>query len=257
LALTNHRIEATEVSPGDKVPLTLVWRASRQLSDVNATVSIKTSTGQIVGTGTGLVGGPFSSAKWPVNRAVREQRSVTVAASSAAGDAVVTIQVVGGAEIPLGTVKVRGVKREFTAPTLAHPLNARFGDSVSLVGYDLSASTAQVGGPVTVSLGWRAERPVSTNYHVFLHLLDSSDKIWAQWDGVPRNWSYPMTAWLAGEYVLDRYALQIDPQAPSGDLTLEVGLYDAVSGQRVGVVPSNGAAPADRLILQQIRVVPR
>jgi hypothetical protein len=257
LVLTNHRIDATDLSPGDNVPVTLVWRASTQLTAMSATVLVRAANGQVVGTVVGPIGGSYPADRWPLNQVVREQRIVALAASSAAGDATVSVQVPGGPEIPLGTVTVRDVKRDFAVPPLDHPLAAHFGDSVSLVGYDLSAPTATVGSPLTVSLGWRADRAIPLSYHIFLQLLDPSDKIWAQWDGVPRNWSYPMTAWLPGEYVLDRYALQGNAPAPGGDLTLVVGLYDAVSGQRLNVISGDGAAPADHLVLQQIRVLPK
>ncbi|HLZ09248.1 MAG TPA: hypothetical protein VKT80_11705, partial [Chloroflexota bacterium] len=256
LVLTNRRIDSLEVSPGDRIPLTLVWRASRQLADLSATVTLTSANGQIVGNSTRPVGGTFSLPKWPLDRVVREQRLVEVAPSANAGDALVSLQVAGGPEISLGTIKIREVTRVFAAPTLGHPLTARFGQSISVVGFDLSAPVASPGGELTASIGWRADQPISTSYHVFLHLLDASDKIWGQWDGVPRNWSYPMTAWLPGEYVLDTYKLPISPRVPLGNLRLEVGLYDAVSGQRVSVVSPASAASADHLVLGEIRIVP-
>ena len=256
LALTNYRIDRPDVSPGDEVPLTLVWGSAEPLSQLSATVRIRSADGKVIGTALGPVGGRFTSDRWPVNQAVREQRIIQVDAAAAAGPAIIFLQVGTAPEVSLGSINVREVKRVFSAPTLSHPLTARFGDSVSLDGYDLSATTATAGKPLTVSLAWRADRTIPLSYHIFVQLLDPGEKIWAQWDGVPLNWSYPMTAWLPGEYVLDRYQLLGTAAAPVGDLTLVVGLYDPVSGRRLSVASSDGAAPGDHVVLQSIRVVP-
>src|SRR6185295_3065541 len=105
-------------------------------------VTLKSAEGVVAGTATEQVGGRFSLARWPVDQVVREQRLVSVAPSSAAGDAAVSLRVAGGPEIFLGTVRIREVTRVFAAPTLGRPLAARFGDLISLVGFDLSSPVA-------------------------------------------------------------------------------------------------------------------
>lgn len=77
------------------------------------------------------------------------------------------------------------------------PLNIVFGsaggDQILLNGLRLPA-TAQPGATITISLAWRALSDVQQQYRLFLHVMDASDQLAQQGDGLPvaglltQNW---------------------------------------------------------------------
>jgi mannosyltransferase len=253
LALAGYQLDGTTLAPGDRLPATLLWRASAALPPLSASLRLQGADGRTIVGDDGPVGGSFPTPQWPLSGLVREQRALILPASAPAGSARVVL-VVGDTAIDLGAVTVREVARDFQRPTTAHPLAARFADTFALAGYDLSRDPVRAGDDLTVTLAWQSVQATLRSYRVFVHLLDAQNHVVAQWDGVPRNWTYPTSAWLPGEYVVDRYPLKVPPGTPPGNLTLEVGLYDADSGQRLPVVATAGGPTDDRIVLQQVHV---
>ena len=114
------------------------------------------------------------------------------------------------------------------------PLTARacgdsgvtFAHGVTLLGYRL-AGPRTAGEPLALTLYWRAlpaklaPRPTS---QVFVHLVDEpvAGRIWAQQDA---NGAFSR-GWRAGDLIVGRYSLSLDPAQPPGDYLLAVGLYD-------------------------------
>jgi hypothetical protein len=144
------------------------------------------------------------------------------------------------------------------------PVNANLGDKVELAGYKLTTDTAspQSGilttAPNTalrLTLYWRVLAPMETSYTVFTHLLDANGQLWAQKDNLPVRGSYPTTEWGVGEAVVDKYDTVIPPDAPAGQYELEVGLYDATTGQRLPLLDKAGQRQDERVLLYDRIVV--
>jgi len=144
------------------------------------------------------------------------------------------------------------------------PINAHFGDKVELAGYKLTTDVAspQSGilttAPNTalrLTLYWRVLAPMETSYTVFTHLLDANGQLWAQKDNPPVRGSYPTTEWRVGETIVDKYDIVIPPDAPAGQYELEVGLYDATTGQRLLLLDRTGQRQDERVLLSDRIVV--
>ena len=114
-------------------------------------------------------------------------------------------------------------------------MGTTLGNLATLVGFDLSSDALRPGEVLTVTLVWRAERTASTSYHVFLHLLDPTERVVRQSDGVPAAWTRPTTGWLAGEYVTDERGLQLPDGTEASDYRLSAGLY-VPGGERLAAV---------------------
>ncbi|MBN1643059.1 MAG: glycosyltransferase family 39 protein [Anaerolineae bacterium] len=116
-------------------------------------------------------------------------------------------------------------------------------------------SAIQGGASLTVDLFWRAECAIERDYTVFVHLLGpynpaTGGPVWAQDDAYPLQGGHPTTRWAPGETVPDRHRLDIPPAMPAGSYPIEVGLYDAASGERVVVAGST----ENRIMLEGIDV---
>ncbi|MBC7238143.1 MAG: hypothetical protein H5T69_20045 [Chloroflexi bacterium] len=134
----------------------------------------------------------------------------------------------------------------------ARDVDAVFGEQLRLVEYKLEHRQESLG----VSLYWRAEQRMDTDYKVFVHIYDPANGApVAQDDAMPRRWAYPTRFWWPGELVVDRFDISLR-EAPPGHYGVAVGVYDPADGRRLDVVRPNGSVSADgRLLLDETVVI--
>ena len=140
-------------------------------------------------------------------------------------------------------------------PDTAHSLNVSLGDSLRLLGYQLSDTAISPGDTLQMTLFWQASAPQERSYQVFTHLVDDSGRLWAQHDAAPRDWSYPTTQWQPNEIVADRIWLPISTDIPPGSYHLFVGMYNQETGERLPIQLNGQPQPGNTLGLADI-VVP-
>jgi 4-amino-4-deoxy-L-arabinose transferase-like glycosyltransferase len=124
-------------------------------------------------------------------------------------------------------------------------LNLQLGDSITLIGADLSTGETYPGGTIFLTLYWRTDAPIPQNYSVFIHLWDAENqKLIQAWGGEPISsafsvWQnvpgehfsqpYPTSLWQPGEIVRDEWKFYIANDAPRGRYDLRVGLFDPLN----------------------------
>jgi hypothetical protein len=133
-------------------------------------------------------------------------------------------------------------------PTPQHPLEANLDNQVRLLGYDLEGQFV-AGDTLHLSLFWEALSHPKKDYTVFVHLVGEDGQIWAQQDSQPVTGYYPTSRWTEGEFVRDQYRLTIQEGAPAGLYTLQVGMYDANTSQRLPVLDEKGSPVGDTVVL--------
>jgi hypothetical protein len=155
--------------------------------------------------------------------------------------------------LSLGALHVHASDRLWEPPPFAHPVDARLGQQVELLGYDLSADEVAPGGTLHLTLIWRCREPMDTAYTVFTHLLDAGEQVRGQKDNPPARGSYPTTLWAPGEVVVDSYDIPVAGDAAPGPYVIEVGMYDPATMQRLPVLDPTGAL-GDRVLLGRVQV---
>jgi hypothetical protein len=115
-----------------------------------------------------------------------------------------------------------------------------FGDEVMLVAYDQEGPLRH-GATVRLTLQWQSLQPMETDYTAFVHVVDEEGTIWAQRDGMPVAGERPTSSWEFGEIVSDEHEMMIPLDGPREGYVVEVGLYDAETGDRL---PIAGGATA-------------
>jgi hypothetical protein len=115
-------------------------------------------------------------------------------------------------------------------PGPARPVGADFGHGVRLIDAAVTPQGRPDGG-LGVTLTWQATGVPDAQARVFVHAYAPDGRLIAQHDALPAADSRPQTSWQAGERIVDRHGLWI-PAGSAGPLTVKVGLYDPVSGQR-------------------------
>jgi len=108
---------------------------------------------------------------------------------------------------------------------------------------------------LSLTLYWKALAEMDTSYTVFIHLLDAEDKIWGQRDSLPGNGALPTTGWLPGEVIADAYNVPIHPEAPPGPYSIEIGMYQAETGQRLSLIDyQEERVVDDRVLLKRVTI---
>jgi len=159
-----------------------------------------------------------------------------------------------GYALDMGKIQVIQIEHEFNVPTIQHPHQANLGGLVELLGYDLEGTGFGPGEAVPLTLYWRALEQMDTGYTVFTHLIDEDKCIWGQQDNPPQEGRHPTTLWLEGEVVTDRYSIVVNPDTPSGQYAIEIGLYNAEAAVRLPVL-EDGESVDDRVVLQKVWVI--
>lgn len=140
-------------------------------------------------------------------------------------------------------------------PAPQRPLIANLGGQAQLLGFDLDAEQVEAGEVLRLTLYWRALSWMPISYKVFCHL--ETDRIWGQGDGVPGCWLNPTTEWRPGRVVTDRHDIPIDPQTPSGQYPLLIGMYEPETWQRLEVLDEMGMPQGNSVLLTQVAVTRR
>lgn len=137
---------------------------------------------------------------------------------------------------------------QYDAPAPQTTRRVDFAQGIALLGYDLERDRYGATETLWLGLYWQARDPLERSYTVFTHLLNEAGHVAAGQDNAPCRNTCPTTTWRTGEVIRDEYALPLTP----GTYVLEIGLYDAASGERLAVLAEDGARADDRVVLATI-----
>jgi hypothetical protein len=148
-------------------------------------------------------------------------------------------------------------------------VNTTLGESIELVGYSLQIpntpslafdpneriSNLQSPGEASnlrLTLFWRALRPLTTDYTVFIHLRNHEGVTIAQQDGLSLDGAYPTSRWQPEEMMTDPFILTLPANLPAGRYTLWAGLYDLDTLERLPV--ANDTSGENAVLLGEINI---
>lgn len=149
----------------------------------------------------------------------------------------------------IGPIKVQVPVPTIAELQAAQRVNARFGDGITLQGYNLTMSRA-----LRITLYWSSLSTIDKDYTVFIHLVDANGKVLAQVDSKPRGGAYPTSLWEAGEIIRDDYGIALPGDIEPGPYNMEIGMYEYPSLARLPVLDSKGNAVGDHLNLTEVMI---
>ena len=254
--LTGYHVEPDVVQPGQPVTLVLRWQALDRIDgDHDLFIHLfDLTTGQRYGQMNASLGSTvlLPAHRWPAGLTVRDRHQFKLPPTAPQGvyrfelglyhrSSQQRLPVITGEEgqatgdsIILGKFRLQS---ESPSPP-QQALRYEFDGGIALIGIDV-ASVPGDEGEARFTLHWQATGPISQDYTVFTHLVDSQGNLIAQQDNVPQKGRYPTSLWSPGEIVLDPYVLHLPPDLLPGRYALRVGLYHPQTGQRLPV--QNGA----------------
>lgn len=252
--LLGYQIGREKASTGETVPLTLFWRADEK---PDADYIFQLQFGDTASAPLPLANAAYPTSQWTPGEIVRGQYVVQVPPDASAWNGSLQLKLAGGGNEQTLDLQqafvVEKVDRVFDAPRPQFQQEANFANLIGLVGYDLSAPALKPGEPFTVTLHWKALGVPDKPYTVFVHLLDKDSQVKAQKDSQPLNGGRPTQTWVTGEYLADPYALEIKPDVPPGEYTIEIGWYDGADPAfaRLQALDAQGNGAGDHVILQE------
>ena len=264
LRLIGATIAPGRVLDGDSVGVSLVWQVIKTpTGNLNTVLQANNAAGQPLARGSQPpTGGVWLPRYWQPGDVIVDRQTLLIPAGTAPGALSLLVGVdatdqqalpiagkVAGLT-PIGTLSVQARPRSTEMVTIPHRQDVAFVNGIHLLGYAVQPTTAGPGQSFQLTLYWQTTRPIKQSFTVFSHVLDAKNQVVAQHDGIPVDAQRPTTTWAPGETIVDRHTLVVQPNAPTGASQLEVGLYDAKTGQRLKT--SNGG---DRVLLSDSVVI--
>jgi hypothetical protein len=234
------------------------WASSRPPAcDYEVCLNLASAEGKVAQTDCWPLSAQRPTLEWEANEVVRGEYGLQVSPFLEGGEYALTLGLVSetcavdeAALVDLGEYEIEALPRDFSEPTPMQPTEVQFGETLLLRGYDLRPSADSL----ELILYWQARQRMDRSYKVFAHLIDSSTgELVVQDDSVPRRWTYPTHWWETGEIVEDLIELPLEG-VPSGDYTLEVGVYDQDTGIRLEAYSEGGEQDlGDILLLTEVQ----
>jgi 4-amino-4-deoxy-L-arabinose transferase-like glycosyltransferase len=163
------------------------------------------------------------------------------------------------------------IKPAYATPVLAkdavllpgeQAVHVTFGDFAELIGYRIDPERVQIGGPIEVTLVWRARQETANNYVVAMELLDANQFSHAAVATHPGHGNYPTSRWRAGDVFRDTYQLQwnmLDWEWWPGAASVRVQVYCAgpelAPTALLAATDQYGASLGSRLDLGRIKIM--
>jgi len=280
LTLLGFDLPVRKFWTGQVVRLALYWRGQAAAEEPRLSIALLDAQGQPVHQARRPIKPGYPRREWRPDEVVRGEYALPIPSTVPSGRYSLTLRL-DDSDPWLRLAPVRVVQRQGGPPLgrIAHPRRENLANQVLFLGYDLrpAAGGRPPAGPppaamplimhpgeaVEVTLYWQAQEPLEQSYKVFVHLLGEAynpatgNRLWGQQDSVPGHGAYPTTGWAVGEVVADHYTVTLQADAPPGDYILEIGLYEATTGERLPVLDATGNFKDDRIILETVRVIGR
>ncbi|MCS7286326.1 MAG: glycosyltransferase family 39 protein [Anaerolineae bacterium] len=265
LRLIGYELPLKKFKPGDSLKLTLYWKLDVPSSVAyRVKVTAYTFTGEcVIPTAESFLFRRYPVPLWKHGMIVKDEYRLHIEEDVEQVTAPLTLFVLQGhnaqpvprLDRPEGSRENKAEITWITVGTRRGPtdeperkLEAVFGDEmIRLLGYTLHGEPVRAGGTITVTLYWKAEKPVEFNYHVFVHALNEKGELIAQHDSPPRSGLYPTSVWSPKEIIVDSHPLTV-PQDYEGKIKLLVGLYSLETMERLKVRSKEGVELLDRAV---------
>jgi 4-amino-4-deoxy-L-arabinose transferase-like glycosyltransferase len=260
-----HSLLGTDYAPGDELPFVLFWQPVTTLTRDNlVNLQMVDENGQFAISEEAPAGlGYYPTSQWRTGYPVRDPHRIVVPPETPEGEYLIRIGLSPSGNRPgflvkgtsqdfidLHRIRISGGRpHDLTPPQVPHRLQANWGDSIQLLGYDQVPTTIVPGETIDLTLYWKALAPMQTAYTVFVHLLDEAGMIQGQVDSIPGKGTLSTTGWVPGEYLRDTYSFQVQEDSPVGTYRLEIGIYEATTGARLPVRLDGSHESTDHILL--------
>ena len=259
LELMGYDLGTEKVGPGERLPVTLCWRATRP---IDADYVVELNAKSVAGNEGGgwrdrLASEDYPTSQWQWGETMADVHQLQMPSYARSGFYLLSMRLIDKAtgdyvsdRVILGKLEFVERARSFETPEVQYPVGVDLGGVVQLIGYDLPQDQVAAGEAFPLTLYWRTLDEMNTSYSVFVHVVGPDGVIRGQWDSVPGDSTLPTAGWVKDEVITDHYLVPMDEDAPPWQFTIVVGLYDSMTGERLQVT---GTEDQDTIALGLMR----
>ena len=147
------------------------------------------------------------------------------------------------------------LRPDSTLPGVQNPLNQRYDDGLTLIGYNQGRETMPADGILRIDLYLTAYAQPGARYQSVIHLVGPDGLRWSHADTFrPRGYtSYPFTTiWSPGVYALDSHEIEPLPGTPPGTYDVVLTIFDKDTLSPLSILNDQGQPAAPELTLGQV-----
>ena len=241
-----------QATVGAPVIVTLAWRAAQPEPGATPRLSWVDEAGQWVGTS-----GPAEPAGERDARQFQVQHAIDAPATPGTYGLAVGWAGAANAALPArchwlaapAGACVLGAVDVIAAEGLANYANL-----VLLASAEVGQTSAQAGDVIGATFRWRALKSIEQDYTIFVQLLGPDGRLHGQVDAWPVQGTLPTSQWAPGDEVVDRHAVRLDADAPSGRYQVHAGWYLLETMERLQIVGGRGHPVGDSLVVGELDV---
>jgi len=272
LRLIGYRVETSPRHPGDWLPVTLYWQATRPTAkNYSVFIHLLGQNNTVIGqVNTYPAGGNWPTSMLEPGKILEDTYYVPIspeagapavirlalglfefedparAAKPAVNSAGEIVQPIVGA-IPL-------IPHHWVEPQPTHRLQVNFGRQINLIGYDGPADGAVIkpGDSIPVTFYWETLDAPGQDLTLFIHLIDPATQTQvAGFDGPP---DFSTAFWQPGYQITDSRQLPFPADLPPGVYELRLGWYNPSTLARLPL--TTDYASNDYLRLLTVKITP-
>jgi hypothetical protein len=271
--LVRYEMPPGEFRPGQSVGVRLLWQAVQTPAEDNQIVlALLDKGGQPVATNVQPpAGGLHPMPRWLPGEVVLDHPTLLIPGRVPAGPYRLAVAVRApdgwllrwrsglfrqGEYYVLGELSLVAREVNFNVPPMAHRVDARLGETIRLLGFDLDRTQARPGETLALTLYWRALGETAESFKVFNHLVGLDGQLHGQQDGYPADGTQPTSGWVPNEVIVDRYTVRVADDAPAGTYRLLTGMYLERDFTRLPTFDAGGQPMGDTILLAEVTVTP-
>ncbi len=271
--LVRYEMPVGEFRPGQSVNTRLLWQATQTSTEDNQIVlALLDKGGQPVVTSVQPpAGGLYPMPEWLPGEVVLDAPTLLIPGRVPAGRYRLAVAVQApdgrllrwrsglfrrGEYYVLGELSLVAREVNFSIPPITHRVDARLGETIRLLGFDLDRTQARPGETLTLTLYWQALGEMAESFKVFNHLVGSDGQLRGQQDGYPAGGTQPTSGWVPNEVIVDRYTLRVADDAPAGTYRLLTGMYRERDLTRLPTFDAGGQPTGDTVPLAEVVITP-
>ncbi|MDP3277430.1 MAG: sulfatase-like hydrolase/transferase [Deltaproteobacteria bacterium] len=136
-------------------------------------------------------------------------------------------------------------------PTPQHPTEIHIGDVVRVAGWD-GPDTVRAGESMTLVVHFEVLKRIEASWDMFAHLTGS--RMARNLDHEVIEGVYPMARWQPGQWLRDRWTVNLPADLAPGEYTFSLGFYRA--NERMLVTPESATDATRRALVGRMVVLP-
>lgn len=172
---------------------------------------------------------------------------------------VIELQEAGAKFSPTGPGTIEWIQQRWQSaalPPQATSEEAHFANGLRLLGYHIQPATVVDGGTLCVTLYWQAETVPSTPANIFVHFIASDGFVQAQRDTTGVLDFFPLTEWPTEQLIGDLHCMALPAGLAPDSYSVQAGLYDPATGQRLAITDGTANATQDAVPLTEVTLQP-